>query len=586
MGGKECAIEPDLCRTDCGTSKAVALLRFSFWPVSLFVLLYGLGVDHLRGSEDRWAEIPREMLLTGDWFHPAINGEIYFDKPLLSYWPIAIFAKLFNRLDEFTVRLPSTLSALAALWCTRRLGAILFSKNVGDFAGWVALSSLGFVTIARMASADMMNLAAIAMAVCWFFSCKDRAGFWHYLLFYVICFCGALTKGLAPLIIPPLLVLTYVLMDGSWKRHLNVQHGAAILLAAGLFPATFLVAAHTPVPPGFYLPGERLSGLALVWRENILRVFQPFDHKDEGFYSYLYHLPRILAPWSILLFAAPVAVAAQWKTLPLATRWLLVANGIILLMFSMSGSRRWYYIMPIVPFVALLIGEYLVGQASYRWRKPLYVAHVWLLFLLGVFGAAASLMFLLAKHIGWSGLPKDCAALPAAIPYALLAASLLALLVLGAGRRATAASARLACGWLHIAVACAILLGIGLAVIFPEIGALRTEKGFAVALRQRLEGVADRDIAFYRPVNRAVIFYARLAPPVRVVSSMGELREFLADGSAPKYLIAERYQALAPELERSFPAIDFSAPLILEAKRIFEKPGNEKMACWKIPLQE
>ena len=57
--------------------------------LGIFLLLfYALGQRSLSGSEDRWGEIARNMSQHRDWFHPVINGEIYFDKPLLSYWLI------------------------------------------------------------------------------------------------------------------------------------------------------------------------------------------------------------------------------------------------------------------------------------------------------------------------------------------------------------------------------------------------------------------------------------------------------------------------------------------------------------------
>ena len=64
---------------------------FGFAEITLYVVAFIsifslLGVNSFFRSEDRWAEIVREMLLTGDWFHPAIDFVIYFDKPLLSYW--------------------------------------------------------------------------------------------------------------------------------------------------------------------------------------------------------------------------------------------------------------------------------------------------------------------------------------------------------------------------------------------------------------------------------------------------------------------------------------------------------------------
>jgi 4-amino-4-deoxy-L-arabinose transferase-like glycosyltransferase len=62
------------------------------WGAVLLLLFIALGDSNLMRSESRWAEIVREMLASGDWFNPTINGETYFDKPLLSYWLIALFA--------------------------------------------------------------------------------------------------------------------------------------------------------------------------------------------------------------------------------------------------------------------------------------------------------------------------------------------------------------------------------------------------------------------------------------------------------------------------------------------------------------
>src|ERR1700719_1157273 len=45
-----------------------------------------LGARALWSSEFRWAEIAREMLLTHNYFWPTINGHVYYDKPLGSYW--------------------------------------------------------------------------------------------------------------------------------------------------------------------------------------------------------------------------------------------------------------------------------------------------------------------------------------------------------------------------------------------------------------------------------------------------------------------------------------------------------------------
>ena len=88
----------------------------SLFVVTALALLFGgLSARSLWGSEDRWAEISRQMLATRDWFHPVINGELYFYKPLFTYWWIIATEWFTGVLDEFTVRLPSVMAGVIML---------------------------------------------------------------------------------------------------------------------------------------------------------------------------------------------------------------------------------------------------------------------------------------------------------------------------------------------------------------------------------------------------------------------------------------------------------------------------------------
>ena len=86
------------------------------WPFfsrrrqSLF--LSGLSLRSLWGSEGRWAVVAREMMQTGNYFLPTINGQVYFDKPLLSYWAIIPFS-WFTGVTETSARLPGALAGLS-----------------------------------------------------------------------------------------------------------------------------------------------------------------------------------------------------------------------------------------------------------------------------------------------------------------------------------------------------------------------------------------------------------------------------------------------------------------------------------------
>src|SRR5665647_2816997 len=195
-----------------------------FLSTMAILLYWALGTRSLWESEDRWAEITRNMLHTGDFFHPIINASIYFDKPLLSYWFIAAFATITGKLNEWAIRAPSAVAGMLALYATFYLGRELWSKKVAWLAVWILLTSYGFIFWSRTASADMANLAATVAAVAWFFANKNKTTWLSYFIFYFICVVGAQTKGLTAIVVPVLAILPYICREKRWQAHCNLSH--------------------------------------------------------------------------------------------------------------------------------------------------------------------------------------------------------------------------------------------------------------------------------------------------------------------------------------------------------------------------
>ena len=71
---------PDFEEKQSGFS---SILLWIFAGTALFMFL---GLNALWGSESHWAEVAREMLVTGDFLHPAVNWQIFRNEPLFSYW--------------------------------------------------------------------------------------------------------------------------------------------------------------------------------------------------------------------------------------------------------------------------------------------------------------------------------------------------------------------------------------------------------------------------------------------------------------------------------------------------------------------
>lgn len=325
--------------------------------VSAALLFFALGGRELWSLETRWANIVLQMLQSGDYFHPLLKGEPYYDKPLLSYWFIILASKIVGSFSAWALRLPSALSALASVYFTYAIGRQLFNKKTGLLAGWLLATTYYFIFWGRVASADMLNMVGMLAAVWWYLRAPQRTTFWNYVIFFQILALTSLCKGLLGIVLPALIIVPHLVLHKLWKRHLNSN----ILLA-------FISGCLTYFHP-FYFQTE---GLHLVVKENIVRFIAPFDHKG-AFYIYFLYLPIYLLPWSPLFVMAFVQSIRTWKSVTLNTRWLVIVLGLLFAFFTASGSRRSYYILPLLPFSQLLTAVWVMQWIATNEKREIWL---------------------------------------------------------------------------------------------------------------------------------------------------------------------------------------------------------------------
>lgn len=360
--------------------KALALLL----GATALLLLCGLWAREVWGPEVRWADISLQMLQSGDYFDPYLRGEPYYDKPLLSYWLITAPASLFG-LNHWTLRLSTVLAGLGSVWLTWWLGERLLRKGTGVLAGWLLATTFYFLFWARVATADMLTVFGVLAALAWYWRDPDDTRFSGYLGFFLILTLTSLCKGLIGFVLPVLMLLPHLFGAGRWRQHLNLRLAAALLVAGGVYAIPFVLS-HLYGQPAY---GE--SGLALVFRENVVRFFQPFDHEGP-IYTYLIYLPVYTLPWAPLWIIGLWYAGRHWRQLEPNARWLVWALALLFVFFTASGSRRSYYVLPLVPFAQLLAAWWVVESRHRRgiaglgrlWPRALGAGAVVMLLVLGV----------------------------------------------------------------------------------------------------------------------------------------------------------------------------------------------------------
>jgi 4-amino-4-deoxy-L-arabinose transferase-like glycosyltransferase len=448
------------------------------------------------------------MQRAGDYFRPTFNGRVYFDKPLGSYWLVLAASRVTGGINELAARLPSAISALAAVVFLALLARRLYDGRVAILAAAILATSYGFIFFARTASADAETVAGVLAALWLFVRNEGRAGRWIF-LFWLVMAITSLTKGLLGFALPLLVAGVYSTWTGLADSESEESRVHRAIAANGwLLNRMTLLAA--PLAAAVYLASFLLSpagpreGLAMVYRENVRRFFDPVNHRGP-IYLYAYVIFELLAPWSVLLPAALIRVRRT-------DRFALAYFWATFLFFTLSASRRSYYLLPVLPAAALLIAVVLTRH------NPLRLIGAWL-FALGVLVAPLVLMPSAMRPAPLGQLP----ALPG--PGAFLVAWAISITAVGV------AFVRMR----HIAAALVVaafaLQGYLFLYFVPAIEGHRTQRPFAAAVRERL-GPDLPHLALCRTSD--IVYY--LDPP----APLPELRDPAEMNDSIRWLIVRR----------------------------------------------
>ncbi|BBL72493.1 ArnT family glycosyltransferase [Methylogaea oryzae] len=329
----------------------------------LGIALWGLGdIPLLSLNEARRAVPIQEMLASGDWLLPRLNGQLYITKPPLFYWLGAAVAALSGGAGEWAVRLPSALAALAVLWGVYRVALDLFGRWPALFAVQILLANAGFATFARRAEIEMLltALCSLSLLAALGYVAQNRSRRWLWLS-YGLLGLALLTKGPVALLFVTLPLLGYALFrrDARAWQALRCVEGWALLLAVG---ASWY---------GAVVADLGLDAWLGVIRGDMLGKMQGGEGVSEPFYYYLFWLLGDFAPFACLLFIGPANRLRHWLRQP-ATALLLCAFVLPLLMFSLFGDKHAKYLLPAYPALALLLGQQLGGLTeggARRWLK-------------------------------------------------------------------------------------------------------------------------------------------------------------------------------------------------------------------------
>lgn len=306
-------------------------------------------------DEGRYTEIPREMVASGDFITPRLNGVKYFEKPPLMYWLTSASIKLFG-INEWALRFwPAFLGLLTCLM-TYGCGRVLYGRRAGLLGAGILSTSLLFYAHTRLLILDMA-VSTFMVGALFSFLLATREKILSTQRIYLFCFfvCMALavlSKGLIGAVLPGASILIWcgLRRDGKTLK-LAFKHWGIEFFFLIAAPWHVAVALKNPEFFKFYFVHEHFD-----------RFLTKGHNRYQPFYFFMPILLIGVFPW------AGVLMRTLKSTMHMVRRsldrerealFLLVSAGFIFLFYSASSSKLIPYILPVFPLLSVLMGRYL-----------------------------------------------------------------------------------------------------------------------------------------------------------------------------------------------------------------------------------
>jgi 4-amino-4-deoxy-L-arabinose transferase-like glycosyltransferase len=375
-----------------------------FW-VTAFFLFYGLvpvfggaALGLVGADEPRYAQVAREMLARNDFVTPILYGHPWLEKPALYYWRAMFSFREFG-IHDWSARLPSasfafTLIVLIYLHMRR------FRPGGQLDAALITASCAGIIAFSRGASTDMQLAAPFCIGMLgWYAWYETDSKFWLFDLYF---FVGAATLAKGP--IAPFMAVAIIFSFAALRREWSLLRRSIWIPGLILYLAMVLP---------WFIAVQRANPIFLrvfFLEHNLERFATDLYKHEQGAWYYLPVMLLGLTPWAVIATAALVDAVqgsfAEWRARRAKNRYIghhragdafpefLVLWALFpIIFFSFSKSKLPGYVLPSLPALTILAGDYLNRKRYQGIQTWLLVTHAVLT------GALSAVVLLLPRYL-------------------------------------------------------------------------------------------------------------------------------------------------------------------------------------------
>ena len=330
--------------------KQIHFLILLLWA---FLVVLGLtSRTYFPIDETRYATVAWNMWLNNDYLVPYLNGIAYSHKPPLLFWLMNLGWKIFG-VNDWWPRLIPSLFALASLYVTRKISALLWPNNesIKDIASLVLMSCGLWVVYSTALMFDMMIAFFTTLGIWGLLLALNEPSKKGWILLALAFGGGLLAKG--PTI---LLQLLPVALLAPWWARRKLPFKAWYLPIVYSVLAGIIIVLCWAIPAGIH--GGSQYQHDIFWGQTANRMVNSFAHGRPAWW-YLAILPLLLFPWLFL--------GTFWKGLTnskallneIGLRFCMAWLVPVFIGFSLISGKQVHYVLPIFPAFALIIARYI-----------------------------------------------------------------------------------------------------------------------------------------------------------------------------------------------------------------------------------
>ncbi|MFO1000194.1 MAG: phospholipid carrier-dependent glycosyltransferase [Planctomycetaceae bacterium] len=317
--------------------------------IVFFVCVYLLPLNARQlaiPDEMRYGEISREMIASGDFIVPRLNGLRYFEKPAGGHILNACAMLVFGE-TNFAVRFMSVVATAFSAAAIYLLVARYQSSKTALLAAFIFLTCAEVLGIGTFSVLDSMLSGCVTLSICCFYegivaTGKRRIG---WLVLSGVFAGGAfLVKGFIAFAVPVVVIGPYLAWRREWKALLTLTWIPLVVAAIVSLPWSLAIASKEPDFWRYFF-----------WEEHIRRYFYPGGGQHK--FPFWFFVPVFVCgtlPWS-LLGPLPLRDLIRRRKAEPFIQFSVVWTVMPFLFFSCSSGKLGTYILPcFAPFSILL----------------------------------------------------------------------------------------------------------------------------------------------------------------------------------------------------------------------------------------